>query len=486
MTKYACRLALSIAALATLASLTACEASNTSASSSSGTPNPAPGTGDGGPAPVADAPDLDAMARGGDCAEPAGPGVDHTGDITADETWRAADGPHRIASNVRVLATVTVEACAKVVASEGGAITVGTVDRVGKLVAAGTRTPDKLSPVRFVAADAAKSWGAIIVDAKGTTDLSYTVIADADAPGMQQNGGGALRVYGASSTSTGGTPAITPSTKIEWLLIDNSRGAGANMLRYAGFAEGSHGLAVRGSKSDPVRIEIGAVSAIPTGIVLSGNAHDEIGVTETWSGTLSHTFLDRGYPYRILHAIYLQPVLDGAPAVMTVEPGVTLRFTTDAGVGGVYVGTTEQRQGQIVAKGTAAKPIRFTSAKDAPAPGDWLGVYFRYYPTSGQVFEHVTFEYAGATSGANGFGCGPKDNDATMLILGARPAESWVRNSTFRNGAGGAGIVSGWVSDEPGPDFKATNTFESMPACSVSRWKTVANGCGTNPDPQCL
>lgn len=468
---------LPIVALALLA--TGCEATTNAPSSSSGAVPGDPSR------PAGPRPDLDAMARGGDCAAPSGAGVDHSGDITSDEVWRAADGPHRIDSRVRVLADVTVEACARVVFGEAGALQVGSTDKNGKLIAKGTRTADALSPVLFGAADPAKSWGAIVVDTKGFVDLSYTVIADGDAPAMQQSGGGALRVHGASSPSNGGTPVVSPAVRADWLLVDRSRGAGINLLHYAAFTEDSRGVAVRGSKSDPLRIEIGAVSTVPEEIVLDGNEHDEIAVDQTWQGTLSHTFKKRGFPYRVLSAIYLHPIENGDPAVMTIEPGVTLRFATKSGPGGVYVGTTKERMGQIVARGTAAEPIVFTSPNAAPAPGDWLGLWFRYYPARGNAIENAVVEYAGAQSGASSHGCGPRENDASILILGGRPDEAFVKRTTLRRGAGKTGIVSGWVSNLDGPSFKADNVFEEMPACVVSRWQGE-NGCGPSSDPQCL
>lgn len=471
--------------LAVLLAAVACDDSSSSSSSSPDGGSSSGGSSSGGPTPSG-MPDLDAMAKGGDCAAPTGAGVDHRGDITADETWKASDGVHRIASNVRVLATVTIEACARVELDASGSLAVGSSPKVGKLVAAGTFEGGKLSPVLFGAKDASKPWGAIVVDSTGSLDLSYTVITGGDSPTSQQNGGGQIRLFGESSTSKGGVPKVTKSFRSNWALIEGAQSYGVSLLTYAGFTDDSKGIAVRKTKGGPIKIEVGAVQALPAALHLSGNTNDEVYVEQTWSGTIDHTYRALGYPYRIMQEIYLQPVEDGSPVTMNVEPGVTLRFDDGKNTSGIAVGATDKRQGVIVAKGTAAAPIKMTSAKAAPAPGDWMGIYFRYYPTSGHAFENVTFEYAGAQSGATGFGCGPADNDATMLILNARPDASWVKSCTFKNGGGGAGIVSGWSSDQDGPDFKAGNTFEAMPACAVSRWRTKAtNGCpsaGVTPD----
>ena len=63
--------------------------------------------------------------------------------------------------------------------------------------------------------------------------------------------------------------------------------------------------------------------------------------------------------------------------------------------------------------------------------------------------------------------------------------DAFVRNVRFRRGAGDTGIVLGWKSDEDGPDFKATNTFEEMPTCAVSHWRRMDGSC-PNGQPECL
>lgn len=119
---------------------------------------------------------------------------------------------------------------------------------------------------------------------------------------------------------------------------------------------------------------------------------------------ISTTFVKRSVPHDVDEPLYIQPVEDSAAVTLSVEPGVTVRFGQGRGASGVYVGTSDARQGQIVARGTAALPIRFTSAKPTPAAGDWLGFYFRYYPLSGTAFEHVTIEYAGGESAPSASG----------------------------------------------------------------------------------
>jgi len=356
----------------------------------------------------------------------------------------------------------------------------------GKLVTRGTNA-GSLRPVVFTAADAASPWSSVVVDVNGAADLAYTVLSSGDAANRQQNGGGLLRAFGASSASTKAAPTIQRSVRADWLLLEASAGPGANMRDYAGFTEDSTGLAVRSAQGDALVIELGAAPSLPKELVFRGNARDAIVLEEQARGTITTTLVKRSAPYAVDGRIFIQPIEDGDAVTLNVEPGVTVRFGEGRGAtGGVYVGASDQRQGQVIARGTAEEPIRFTSAKAAPAAGDWVGFYFRHYPASGTSFENVVIEYAGANSSSVGAGCGPSDNDASMLIVGQRPSDAWVKKSTFRDGGGETGIVLGWTSDESGPDFVGDNTFENMPGCRASRWRTVTAGPCPSGGPTCL
>ena len=71
--------------------------------------------------------------------------------------------------------------------------------------------------------------------------------------------------------------------------------------------------------------------------------------------------------------------LDGSPYVvtgnilvstgmtLTVEPGVVVKFS------GAY---SLQINGALIAQGTAANKITFTSNQNSPAAGDWQNIYF--------------------------------------------------------------------------------------------------------------
>ena len=81
----------------------------------------------------------------------------------------------------------------------------------------------------------------------------------------------------------------------------------------------------------------------------------------------SDTIRARGVSYHVRGRLRVAPHADGAPSTLTIEPGVTLRFDDVTNDSGLQLGTSDVRQGILVAAGTAAQKITFTSAKATPA-----------------------------------------------------------------------------------------------------------------------
>jgi hypothetical protein len=62
------------------------------------------------------------------------------------------------------------------------------------------------------------------------------------------------------------------------------------------------------------------------------------------------------------------------------------------------------------------------------------------------------------------------------VILGDLPARSFITNTTFAN-ISGHGINRGWQSDEPAPDFTASNTFINVSLCAQTTPMPVTGPC---------
>jgi hypothetical protein len=77
--------------------------------------------------------------------------------------------------------------------------------------------------------------------------------------------------------------------------------------------------------------------------------------------------------------------------VITIEPGAIVKFTEGAGLDIAY---WDNEYATIIAKGTAEKPITFTSSSPVPAKGDWNSISF-YNGAINCEFENCIFEYGG-------------------------------------------------------------------------------------------
>ena len=429
-------------------------------------------------------PTPDELSTRGTCPAVTGTGTEHQGRISADETWSAAGGPHHVTADLQILATVTLEPCTLVLVDTGVQISVGTSTDAGSIVGHGSAElvagVRDVRPVTFEASDTTAPWAQLDVEAKGTLDLSIAAIQHGGAVTTGERG--ALLVRGVTGGTNDGP--ITPSTKVDRVLVEKSSSYGVNLEAWGAFATGSDNLWIRngGSADFPsaIRLEPGVAATLPTGLTASGNVKDEILLLTSKTFQRDDTLVNRGIPYRQHGAMYVNGSTDGAPVTLTIEAGVTLGFDDDAGTG-MFIGSSDTRQGILVAVGTPSAPIVFTSGKTTKAPGDWLSLYFKSTPKTGSKISYAHIEYAGGPSTTTGFGCGPSDNTSAVLILGTGvatggPSSSFIDNTTFDNIGGSSVIVSGWIDDN-GPDFATGNTFgASVGGCHVSKPRRTGAG----------
>lgn len=448
------------------------------------------------PAPLPRAVTPEALLAGGDCPAPTGPGTPHTTPVMSDETWTAAASPHLV-SSLRLEATVTLEPCAVVLMKKEASLSIGNsgTGRPGKLVAAGTLENNLLKPVIIKPEKEGERWAALFVQETGSLDLAFTAVS---------GGGNKLASSSNAAIEARGTQTkpLQQKLRLRQVAVLDSGAQGITLRGYSAFTSDSTGLFIRGSGAEtesdarfptgfPLDIEPGGVGTIPEGSQLTGNRRDAIIIRSVTRLAVDETFPNRGVPYHV-QGDFLMYDLGRTPLTLRIEAGVTMRFEKQgSGNLGLTLGDkSSMATVRLVAQGTAEKPILLTSAQPMPSPGDWKGVYFSNGPATGNVFEHVTVEYAGGATGARGFGCGPGANVGGLLFIDWRPQEAFVKNSTFRNTIG-AGVVSGWTSDETGPDFAAGNSFSNIVEvpmegrCNVTRWKPMTGFCAS-PGPTCV
>ena len=155
------------------------------------------------------------------------------------------------------------------------------------------------------------------------------------------------------------------------VTIDGSDDYGVSLVSFEAFTDDSTQLTVRNATLGAIDAGLRVAGSIPDG-TYTGNTVDEIVLERDLDELTSDVTLHaRGVPYRLG-----QPdsgdgfVIGSATAAMpkatlTVEPGVTVEVSP---IGGLYVNAGSA----LVAKGSAALPIVFTSGNTPPAPGDWV------------------------------------------------------------------------------------------------------------------
>ncbi|HDH05826.1 MAG TPA: hypothetical protein ENH01_08960 [Nitrospirae bacterium] len=123
--------------------------------------------------------------------------------------------------------------------------------------------------------------------------------------------------------------------------------------------------------------------SLGTGNTYSGNGNG----IELRGGTLTTdiTWSTQSVPYIVTRHIYVNG------AVLTIEPGVELRFDGQWGLNIGNFGTAAT----LKAQGTASNPIVFTSNSAIPQPDDWNGIRFLTYASDDNILEYVTVEYGG-------------------------------------------------------------------------------------------
>lgn len=433
----------------------------------------AAGCGDDGAKHLADAPPpADAAPDAFTCPPATGAGTTHTGNISAAETWTAAGSPHEVPGDISVNAALTIEACATVLIGDDHNIT---VRQTGSLTAAGLPG----LPVTFDALVAGASWSTLSATGGGKISLAYT-----DLKGGGDPVNTLPSLYGELDIAGSAGPAEN-TLHVDHVTITGSESQGVNLHDGGGFDASSTALTITGSAGAPIVTFARLLGTIPPG-TYTGNAEDAILIRGTGGPEAmaeSATMHDRGVPYRV--GINANAVLDVGTTTgitiptLTIEPGVTLKFSAGATMRIDAASGTQLARGALIASGTAAKPIVFTSAAATPAAGDWYGIWFGQQPQPTTVVSNARIEYAGKISVSGGDSCVPAGqvgpNDAAIRVFGGVPTSQFVTNTVIV-ASGRHGIDRGWRSDS-NIDFTPTNTFTTVAGCAQTQNKSANGAC---------
>jgi hypothetical protein len=449
-------------------------------SSSATSPSPSPGADAGADADATPAPADGPVVI--DCPTPTGGPTSHSGDVKGDETWTAAASPHIISSSVAVRdgAKLTIEPCATVLVAQDQRLSVAfpLTPNTGTLIAEGT--PEH--PIRFAGQDGAR-WADLYIDAPGTARLKYVTLEGGGSNAGDGTGGATIFVNGDSVL-----PA-DPTILLDHVTIKGSANAGLWMRAGATFLPGSTDLVVTQSGSDtspyPVRIEEHSMDGLPTGSY-TGNKIDEILLQSFGTGIagggliVDATLHDRGVPYRV--GGHFNVGGGNTRATLTIEPGVTIKFEPQSSLRiQTFTGDTPANAA-IVAVGTAAKPIVFTSAAAVPQPGDWEGLWFGGSLEPTNRLDYVHIEYAGWDCGCIFNTCSDiTTHEGAVILTNPPPNGAFITNSTFKAIAG-HGVTEGFGGSLV--NFRPTNTFD-VSKCVQTLPKVPSPLSCPNPLPAC-
>ena len=410
------------------------------------------------------------------CSVPTGEGTRHGGDdITTDVTWSAAGSPHIVtySPTVRPTGTLHLEPCATVLFEAGVGMQIA-----GRLEALGTAS----RPITMAASDAARPFGYIEVRG-GFADLAYVTLTNGGAPGPNSNA--MLDVWGAS------TPQRTQNARLRHVTIVGSAQFGLTLERSGTLTDDSTGLTIRGAVGGPINVRGPALAhGIPEG-TYTGNTVDEILVMATSEMAEDTTWHDRGVPYRIGDTQgngmdFRVGLSTGSTlATWTLEPGVNIRVSPAGRVR--FQANAAAINGSLIAQGTAASPIVFTSAVTPAVAGQWRGLVFEATNAASTTLDHVEIRYAGGPSQANSFHCQPgspnggysANEDAALAVFG-QPTGAFLRNSTLADSAGD-GVNLAYQGDSV--DFLAGNTFTAV-RCRQTLPRSRSGAC-PSPVPDC-
>jgi hypothetical protein len=417
----------------------------------------------------------------------------HGGMIRVSERWSA--GHHVVSSTVTLGddVTLTIEGCAEIELAADTSINV--TGARARLVTESSEA----RPVTFKRLDETRAWGRLLVRDTGRIELAHARL---------QGGGGTIadlmraEWLGSVIAARGSAESLPTNVKLNDVQITGATGIAVVMIA-SRFDSMSSNLTISGSGSYPLYTGADTATTIPTGSY-GNNGVDNILLHDAMVRVYSNdrpikvdsVIRNRGVAYRVgidgsnNGLIRVGDGREDGPAavLLEIEPGVTLRFTpSDANSGilvqGRMLAGRWTTQGALRAVGSASRPITLTSAAATPAPGDWMGLYFKDAIDPRTRVEYMVIEYAGGNSSSRGVCAsnrsGSIDKDSAVIISLQPmqvPPSQFITNTTIRFSANG-GIYRSWFDTDV--DFLASNTFESVPGCHQSGIALSRGGCAS-------
>jgi hypothetical protein len=188
-----------------------------------------------------------------------------------------------------------------------------------------------------------------------------------------------LNIYGSGSSK--------PFFALSDVVTRRGKGIGLCM-NDEGFKEGSARVVSTENGTYPLTMNPDLLDSLPADIRLTGNARDMLLIAGGIGA--SQTLRKLEVPY-LIEGIFL--VGRSTKPVLTIEAGTEVRFKEGAAI---VLGYQDGEPGVLIAKGTAAAPIRFIPEVAAATPGYWRGLHF--WRSEGSVLDHVLITHGGSST----------------------------------------------------------------------------------------
>ena len=317
-------------------------------------------------------------------------------------TWPALGLDYILAGQVTIAATdttstntltiapgVTIRAANKVASFQVGSQTAPTgptLNHKGSLVAVGTAT----SPITFTSASETPTpydWaGIIFYYGNKNSVMKYCNLSYGGSFGYNYNNAGQITVTAPSNVSVTNC-TFTNSGTCAFNVDPKGNGS---------FQSFDYNTLNNGSTADGVYIPANTVHILGKNNTIT--AKREITIGGGFS-IPSATWPKFTWPYYIDGIIGISSQ-SSSGAFLTLTAGSEFRMLTSNS--GFIVGDdlpTSSFKGGLAAVGTAAAPLKFTSAKSPAAPGDWYTIQFGGTSLSGSKLQYAIVEYGGSTLG---------------------------------------------------------------------------------------
>ena len=207
--------------------------------------------------------------------------------------------------------------------------------------------------------------------------------------------------------------------------------------------------------SYPIHTYANGIEAITGTLTVSGNNPNAISVpggSVDGLGDDTATWLDHSLPYIISANVSVSNA-----KTLTINPGVTLKFTTASLYFYIY--------GALIAEGTSTDHITFTSNQATPAPGNWRCLYFNT-PDAACSLDYCDISYGGYGSNGNIY-C---YNSGSLVSISNCTVSNSINYGIYCNTTSNPTITGCTIRDNAsyGIYTAAENSLPVISSCTIS------------------